>query len=118
METTNSPNELEIFDINEQEILYQGLLSLILSGSNVGIVNGDRFHPVYLLEYNGDASNYPFDTYRPESDIMFNALKKLSQNLIKFDNIGKPWFKPILSWRHYQELIGIANEKMNTKPKE
>ena len=116
METNAQHPEMEIFDIEEQEVLYQGIIALIQSGLPVGIRNGDYHHPIYLIEYSAEAKgHYPFDDFTPEEDLLFVTLCKLSLNLDAFGASKYKWFSPITTWSDFQMLITESAKKRMSK---
>lgn len=112
MRTNDEYPEIELFGIEEQEFLYQGLIALIQSGSPAGLRNGDRCHPVYTMKYTPESENeYPFDDFSPNKDVLYLTLLKLSNNLTAFGALEYKWFRPIRNWSDFQKVVsGVSDQ--------
>jgi hypothetical protein len=110
MSEINEHPVLEVVAIEEQFLLYQGLLALIQHGDGTGFRNRDKRHALYFLEYREGERSYPFgENFSPENDTLFRCLKKLSGNISNFGGNDLTWFREIKTWGDFQKLVKDLN---------
>ena len=102
----------EIVSIEEQTLIFQGLLALIEKGSGVGMHNNDPGHSIYEIEYNSESSKRePFLSHPPELDTLFGLLKRISRSMLEYGNDDAVWYRKIETWSDYQKLVQISGSK-------
>ena len=111
-ESDNEYPSLEIVSIEEQTLIFQGLLALIEKGTGAGLHNADPGHSIYEIEYNSESSKRePFLSHPPERDTLFCLLKRISRSMREYGNDDTVWYKKIETWSDYQKLVQNPRSK-------
>lgn len=107
---------IEMFEINDQAVLFKSLLHNIRTGDASQFHNCDAGHPVYIAAWNESCENtYPFAGYDIHNDSNFRLLKILSTNLKNYGFSDTSWFRTIETWQDYQDLIRERSNKTRRK---
>lgn len=107
MQEKNNPHpNRERISIEEQALVFQGLLALIETRTGVGFHNTDPGHAIYTLDYNSEtAKSEPFLTHPPEQDVLFGLLKRLSRSMREYGYDETNWYRKVDSWNDFQNII-------------
>lgn len=102
--------------ISEKQYIYQGLKSLIESGSGAGFHNADLGHPVYRLGAS-DTSDEMLKEWEyadsPEKNLLFKMLSKLTKELKQSDIEGMrfTWWHDFSTWSDFCKFATDVYDK-------
>jgi hypothetical protein len=82
---------------------YQGLKSLIESGSGTGFHNADLGHPVYVMGATGELDESWEYADSPEKNNIFKMLSKLTKELkeLGIEKYGFKWWYDFSEWKDF-----------------
>ncbi len=90
----------EHFDFAQKEMIFQGLKSLIESGSGVGFHNKDQGHPFYAVGETGQ--KYPAtDADGPHRNQLYKMLSELSRDFKATGQTGYVWWYDFSDWKDF-----------------
>jgi hypothetical protein len=108
-------------EIVEKQYIYQGLKSLIESGSGAGFHNADLGHPVYRI----GASDAPIEMLKdweyadsPKKSLLFKMLSRLSKELKEagIEDLHFIWWYDFSEWRDFCKFaIDVYDRKKGYK---
>jgi hypothetical protein len=99
----------KMFSIEEQILLYKGLLDSVRAATGRGFVNGDQGHLAYRLGANGDISEFGSMGDHPETNRLYKMMLASSEALK--DQPGLNRSDLVLSWQEFCRLAVESHDR-------
>jgi hypothetical protein len=99
---------------SEKRYLYQGLKSLIESGTGTGFHNADLGHPVYVSGTTGELHEMWGYADSPQKNLLFKMISKLSKELkeLGIEEDKYIWWYDFSEWKDFCKFaVDVYNKK-------